>query len=112
MEDLTGLLNKVENKGETPQGKLSADEFNKLVRAVRENQASVRTVSYNGGVKIRPDENGNVEIETGSPDALLFTEQILTVEQKIQARKNIDAKPNDLRVNIASSFDFETNKIK
>lgn len=30
MEDLTGLLNKVENKGETPQGKLSADEFNKM----------------------------------------------------------------------------------
>lgn len=62
MEDLTGLLNKVENKGETPQGKLSADEFNKLVRAVRENQTSVRTVSYNGGVKIRPDENGNVDL--------------------------------------------------
>ena len=62
MEDLTGLLNKVENKGETPQGKLSADEFNKLVRAVRENQSSVRTVSYNGGVKIRPDENGNVDL--------------------------------------------------
>ena len=62
MEDLTGLLNKVENKGETPQGKLSADEFNKLVRAVRENQQGVRTVSYNGGVKIRPDENGNVDL--------------------------------------------------
>ena len=62
MEDITGLLGKVENKGETPQGKLSAEEFNKLVRAVRENQASVRTVSYNGGVKIRPDESGNVDL--------------------------------------------------
>lgn len=62
MEDLTGLLNKIENKGETPQGKLSADEFNKLVRAVRENQQGVRTVSYNGGVKMRPDENGNVDL--------------------------------------------------
>lgn len=62
MEDLTGLLNKIENKGETPQGKLSADEFNQLVRAVRENQQSVRTVSYNGGVKIRPDDNGNVDL--------------------------------------------------
>lgn len=62
MEDLTGLLNKVENKGETPQGKLSADEFNKLVRAVRENQTGVRTISYNGGVKIKPDENGNVDL--------------------------------------------------
>ena len=62
MEDLTGLLGKIENKGETPQGKLSADEFNKLVRAVRENQQGVRTVSYNGGVKMRPDENGNVDL--------------------------------------------------
>ena len=62
MEDITGLLGKVENKGETPQGKLSADEFNKLVRAVRENQQSVRTVSYNGGVKIRPDDSGNVDL--------------------------------------------------
>ena len=62
MEDLTGLLNKVENKGKTPQGKLSAEEFNKLVRAVRENQQGVRTVSYNGGVKIRPDESGNVDL--------------------------------------------------
>ena len=29
--DLTALLNKIENKGETPQGKLSAEEFNTLV---------------------------------------------------------------------------------
>lgn len=34
MENINDLLNKIENKGETPQGKLSADEFNKLVRAV------------------------------------------------------------------------------
>ena len=61
--DLTGLLNKVENKGETPQGKLSAEEFNTLVQAVRENQGSVRSVSYNSGVKIKPDENGNVAVE-------------------------------------------------
>lgn len=60
--DLTGLLNKIENKGETPQGKLSAEEFNTLVQAVRENQGSVRSVSYNSGVKIRPDENGNVDL--------------------------------------------------
>lgn len=60
--DLTALLNKIENKGETPQGKLSAEEFNTLVAAVRENQGSVRSVSYNSGVKIRPDENGNVDL--------------------------------------------------
>ena len=60
--DLTGLLNKTENKGETPQGRLSAEEFNTLVQAVRENQGSVRSVSYNSGVKIKPDENGNVDL--------------------------------------------------
>ena len=60
--DLTGLLNKIENKGETPQGKLTAEEFNTLVAAVRENQGSVRSVSYNSGVKIKPDENGNVDL--------------------------------------------------
>lgn len=62
MIDITGLLNKIENKGETAQGKLSAEEFNLLVSAVRENQGSVRTVSYNSGVKIKPDENGNVDL--------------------------------------------------
>ena len=60
--DLTGLLNKIENKGETPQGKLTAEEFNTLVAAVRENQGSVRSISYNSGVKIKPDENGNVDL--------------------------------------------------
>lgn len=62
MEDITGLLNKVENKGATPEGKLSADEFNKLVRAVIDNQSSVRTVSYNNGTKIKPDDEGNVNL--------------------------------------------------
>ena len=60
--DLTPLLNKIENKGETPQGKLSAEEFNLLVAAVKENQGSVRSVSYNSGAKIKPDENGNVDL--------------------------------------------------
>lgn len=45
---------------------------------------AVKTINGN-----EPDENGNVEIETGSPDALLFTEQSLTDEQKNQARANI-----------------------
>lgn len=60
--DLTGLLNKVENKGETPQGKLSADEFNTLVKAVQQNQNGVKSVSYNGGTKMTPDEDGNVDL--------------------------------------------------
>ena len=61
MENLDELLNKIENKGETPQGKLSADEFNKLVRAVKDNQGGVKTISYNSGVKLKPDENVTVK---------------------------------------------------
>ena len=84
MEDLTGLLNKVENKGETPQGKLSAEEFNKLVRAVRENQTSVRTVSYNGGVKVRPDENGNVDLIITESNYILRLEDYSGWRRSIQ----------------------------
>ena len=29
---------------------------------MQENQSSVRTISYNSGVKLKPDENGNVDI--------------------------------------------------
>ena len=60
--DISDLGVKIEDGGKTPQGKLSAEEFNRLVRAVQENQNSVKTISYNSGVKLRPDENGNVDI--------------------------------------------------
>ena len=71
MENLDELLNKIENKGETPQGKLSADEFNKLVRAVKDNQGGVKTISYNSGVKLKPDENGNVDIIVSESNYIL-----------------------------------------
>ena len=75
--DLTGLLNKTENKGQTPQGKLSAEEFNILVQAVRENQNSVKTISYNSGVKLKPDENGNVDIIVTDSNYILNLKTIL-----------------------------------
>lgn len=62
LTDLTDLLNKIENKGETSQGKLTASEFNTLVQAVRENQKAVRSVSFNGGAKYRPDDEGHVDL--------------------------------------------------
>lgn len=62
MIDISGLLNKIENKGATAQGKLSAEEFNLLVSAVQENQGGVRSVSYNYGNKVFPDESGNVNL--------------------------------------------------
>lgn len=38
---------------------------------------------------IAPDENGNVEVQGGSADAVLYTKQTLTANQKAQARENI-----------------------
>ena len=67
MEDLTGLLNKVENKGETPQGKLSADEFNKLVRAVRGKPTSVEPFLTTEGCE------NQTQMKTGNVD-LIITE--------------------------------------
>ena len=63
--DISDLGSKVEDGGKTPSGKLTATEFNTLVRAVQENQNSVKTISYNSGVKLKPDENGNVVAEGG-----------------------------------------------
>ena len=60
--DLTPLLNKIENKGETPQGKLSAEEFNLLVAAVKKTKEVYEVFRYNSGAKIKPDENGNVDL--------------------------------------------------
>lgn len=60
--DISNLGSKIEDGGKTPSGKLTALEFNTLVRAVQENQNSVKTISYNSGVKLKPDENGNVDI--------------------------------------------------
>lgn len=58
------------------------------VNAFSMSLGNVRTVN---GVK--PDANGNVEIETGgaAEGAVLYTEQDLTDEQKAQARANIGA---------------------
>lgn len=39
--DITHLLGKTQNGGATPQGKLSADEFNLLVQAVVETQRNI-----------------------------------------------------------------------
>ena len=60
--NITELGSKIEDGGKTPAGKLSAAEWNTLIRAVQENQNGVKTISYNSGVKLRPDENGNVDI--------------------------------------------------
>jgi hypothetical protein len=62
--DLSTLIPKVSNEGDTPAGRLDHTEFNKLVNAVIELQSSgVKTMTINNGeVKFRPDDNGNVNL--------------------------------------------------
>lgn len=76
MTNIDDLLNKVENEGMTPEGRLSASEFNRLATAVKENQGSVKTVSVNSGTAVVPDENGNVDLTIALGDY----EQILTLK--------------------------------
>ena len=62
--DITDLNNKIQNEGDTAQGRLSADEFNKLVNAVIDLQSSgVQSITINNGeVKFRPDDTGNINL--------------------------------------------------
>ena len=61
-EDISDLLSKIDNHPDDPEGKLTAAEFNRLVRAVRQNQNSVMSVAINSGSPTYPDENGNVRL--------------------------------------------------
>lgn len=74
--DISGLRGKVENEGMNEQGRLSANEFDTLVKAVMENQGSVKSVSMNNSTPISPDENGNVNLTIALGDY----EQILTLK--------------------------------
>ena len=62
--DITDLNNKIQNDGDTAQGRLSADEFNRLVGAVIDLQSSgVKSITINNGdVKFRPDDTGNINL--------------------------------------------------
>ena len=66
--DIKDLLNKTENDGSSPQGRLSSSEWNKLVTAVQENQEAVqgvvRGIRYNKQDKIYNDidENGILDL--------------------------------------------------
>lgn len=74
--NISDLRNKVENEGMTEQGRLSASEFNRLIDAVIENQASVKTVSLNGADPVAPDEEGNLNLTIALGDY----EQVLTIK--------------------------------
>ena len=63
MTDISDLINatKVENEGKTAAGRVSANEFNRLVQAVGENQGAVHKVTIDN-VEFTPDANGNVTL--------------------------------------------------
>ena len=67
--DIKDLAGKVENEGATPEGTLPAEQFNRLVQAVIENQGSVKKIIYNK--KELPNNDGVVEIEPISSDSRL-----------------------------------------
>ena len=60
--NIDDLRNKVENEGVNEQGRLGANEFNRLVEAVRECQNGVKKVKYGGLDPIAPDDTGLVTI--------------------------------------------------
>ncbi len=60
--NIDDLIGKIENEGKSAAGRISAEEFNRLVHAVKENQGAVHGVSINGSSVFHPDESGNVNV--------------------------------------------------
>lgn len=60
--DIEGLGNKVENEGMNSRGRLSANEFNSLVSAVRECQGGVKKVQIGSMTPVSPDDDGVAHI--------------------------------------------------
>lgn len=86
--NIDNLAGKIENEGATPQGTLTADEWNQLIRATKENQGSVKKIIYNK--KVLPvSADGTVEIEPISSDSRLTlttsdnTESIVSITGKL-----------------------------
>lgn len=68
-QDLTPLLNKVDNNGATSDGKLTAAEFKTLVRAVQECQGGVKKIVRNT-VPYTPDADGVITMTIQSDSDL------------------------------------------
>ena len=60
--NIDDLVGKIENEGKSAAGRVSAEEFNRLVLATKENQGAVHGVSINGSSIFHPDEYGNVNV--------------------------------------------------
>ena len=72
-EDISDLLSKIDNHPDDPEGKLTAQEFVRLVRAVRQNQDGVKGISVNGANLQTPDENGNVNLSISLQPGTSYT---------------------------------------
>ena len=74
--DINDLLGKVENSGATDEGLLTAAEFNRLVRAIIDNQGACKKIVRNN-VEYIPDGNGVIRMTILS-DSDLPTVQLKT----------------------------------
>ena len=68
--NIKDLGNKIENEGATPQGTLTAEEWNRMIQATIENQGSIKKIIYNKK-ELPVKADGTVEIEPISSDSRL-----------------------------------------
>lgn len=59
--DLSSITEKFENGGTDESGVLTADEFNLLLKAIKENQGGIKKIIRNN-VEYVPDANGTVKM--------------------------------------------------
>ena len=78
--DLTKYLSKVDNEGTTPEGELTAEEFKEIIRAIQQNQGSVKKLIRNG-VEYTPNDDGTIEMTILS-DSDLPAVRLLTSDNR------------------------------
>lgn len=69
MQNLTPFLQKVDNNGQTSDGKLTAEEFKTVIRAIQECQGGVKKIVRNT-VEYTPDANGVITMTIQSDSDL------------------------------------------
>lgn len=74
--NIDDLIPKVENEGETPAGTLTADNWNRLVSAVKETQGSIKSITVNGSSNnVKRDNYGNIDLTIASDGYLAIFQQ-------------------------------------
>ena len=75
--DLSSITEKFENGGTDESGVLTADEFNLLLKAIKENQGGIKKIIRNN-VEYVPDANGTVKMTILSDSDLPSVFRLLT----------------------------------